>query len=268
VTQFDNDTALRRVDDGEFEGAIAKNWWVVRGPHGGYLCAMILSALEQTLDDPSRPPRSFTTHFVAPPAEAPLRITVTREREGKQMSFLSARVTQGERLVALSLGAFSGAWEGFEFDDAPMPDVPSAEEGFKVPATGDGVPAFLGNFDMRWVIGDPPFTGGSSATVGGWFRLSEPRTADGPMIACLLDAWAPAVFPRTERRVIAPTIDLTMHFREPLPLADAGPGDFYLGRFSSSLGRDGYFEEDGDLWSPDGRLIAQSRQLALALWAR
>jgi acyl-CoA thioesterase len=267
VTRFDKDIALRRIGEAGFEGEIAPHWWVVRGPHGGYLSAMILSALMQTLDDPERPPRSFTTHFVAPPQEAPLRISVTREREGKQMSFLSARVSQGERLVALALGAFSGAWEGFEFDDAPMPETPGIEEGFKVPTTGDGIPAFLGNFDMRWTIGDAPFSGGSSAKLGGWFRLDEPRIADAPMIACLLDAWAPAVFPRTKRRVVAPTIDLTMHFRAPLPLPDAKPDDFYLGHFSSALGRDGYFEEDGLLWSPRGELIAQSRQLALALWA-
>jgi acyl-CoA thioesterase len=268
VTQFDKDIALRRIGEGEFEGNVAKNWWVVRGPHGGYLCAMILSALMQTLNDPERPPRSFTTHFVAPPQETSLRISVTKEREGKQMTFLSARVSQGDRLVALALGAFSGTWEGFEFDDARMPEGPAAGDGFKVPITGDGVPAFLGNFDMRWTIGDPPFTGGSSATVGGWLKLNEPRAADAPMVACLLDAWAPAVFPRTKRRVIAPTIDLTMHFRTPLPLESAKEDDFYLGQFSSSLGREGFFEEDGNLWSPDGRLIAQSRQLALALWAK
>jgi acyl-CoA thioesterase len=266
VTQFDKDIGLRRIGEGEFEGNVAKHWWVVRGPHGGYLSAMLLSALMQTIDDPARPPRSFTTHFVAPPQEAPMRISVTREREGKQMSFLSARVSQGDRLVALALGAFAGAWDGLEFDDAPMPETLGIDEGFKVPASGDGVPTFVGNFDMRWTIGDPPFTGSSNPAVGGWLRLNEPRTADAPMIACLLDAWAPAVLPRTKRRVIAPTIDLTMHFRVPLPLPSAQPDDYYLGRFTSTLGHDGYFEEDGLLWSADGKLIAQSRQLALALW--
>ena len=41
------------------------------------------------------------------------------------------------------------------------------------------------------------------------------------------------------------------------------PSDHVLGRFSSRLAVAGVWEEDGELWSPDGELIAQSRQLAL-----
>jgi hypothetical protein len=35
--------------------------------------------------------------------------------------------------------------------------------------------------------------------------------------------------------------------------------------FRSGLAHDGFFEEDGELWSADGRLLAQCRQLALLL---
>ena len=55
-----------------------------------------------------------------------------------------------------------------------------------------------------------------------------------------------------------------MHFRAPLPLADA----LLLGRFRTRLVRDGFFEEDGELWTADGTLVAQSRQLGLLLDAR
>ena len=63
-----------------------------------------------------------------------------------------------------------------------------------------------------------------------------------------------------DRAYAAPTIDLTVHIRAPLPVT--GP---LLARFTSRLASDGFFEEDGELWAPDGTLVAQSRQLALLL---
>ena len=72
------------------------------------------------------------------------------------------------------------------------------------------------------------------------------------------DGSAPRFGPRLTALHAAPTIDLTVHFRAPLPYT--GP---LVARFTTRLARDGFFEEDGELWTPDGTLIAQSRQLAL-----
>jgi acyl-CoA thioesterase len=265
MTPFERATAVERLNERTYRATIDDAWWVVRGPHGGYLAAIILRALIDTLDDPTRPVRSFTTHFISAPVLGEFEIVVQLEKSGRSMSFLSARSQQDGRAFALSLAAFSGAWSGLEFNTAAMPDVPSPEESFVVPFEGEGVPNFLQNIDMRWNQGDRPFSGADEALVGGWFRMREPVIADAPVVAALLDAWAPAIFPVAAQPVIAPTIDLTMHFRAPLPVPGAKADDFYLGRFNSTLGREGFFEEDGQIWSPDGNLIAQSRQLALGL---
>lgn len=266
MTEYERATAVRRVDDDLFTAAINPGWWVVRGPHGGYISSILLRALTERLDDPARHIRSFTTHFTAAPKEEPLTITTSVDREGRSMSFLSVRMEQAGMVVATALAAFSEPWTGFEFDDAPMPEVPTPEQSFEIPKTGENIPAFLGNFDMRACFGSLPFTGHHEAVVGGWYRLNEPQVADAIVMATLLDAWAPAVFPKATEMVVCPTIDLTMHFRTPLPVDGATPDDYYLGRFSSKLSRQGFFEEDGELWSSDGSLIAQSRQLALALY--
>jgi acyl-CoA thioesterase len=265
VSTFEEQTAIEESRPGVYAGQVHPGWWVVRGPHGGYLAAIVLRAMAARLDDPARPPRSFTTHFAAAPVEGPLEIETRVEREGRSMTTLSARATQGDKLVALSLAAFSAPRPGFEFDDAPMPEAAAPDEGIVVPTEGDNIPPFLANFDMRWLFGGPPFSGSPEALVGGWLRFADPTVANATVITCLMDAWAPAVFPRATQLVVCPTIDLTIHFRSDYPRPGTGADDFYLGRFSSKLSRDGFFEEDGEIWSADGTLVAQSRQLALAL---
>jgi acyl-CoA thioesterase len=112
-------------------------------------------------------------------------------------------------------------------------------------------------------FGAPLFSGADHAEVGGWLGLREERPLDAAAVTLLADAWFPAPWPRLSALAAAPTIDLTVHFRAPLPIDDT----LLLGRFTNRLVRDGFFEEDGELWSPDGTLIAQSRQLGLLIGA-
>jgi hypothetical protein len=75
----------------------------------------------------------------------------------------------------------------------------------------------------------------------------------------LSDAWVPSPFMRLDRMVGAPTVDLTVHFRAP-ELVVAGP---VLAVYRSRFAHAGFFEEDGEVWTADGRLLMQSRQLGL-----
>lgn len=264
-TFFEKASAVEHIGEGRFRAEVDPQWWVIRGPHGGYMTALILRALSELVGETDRPVRSFSTHFVAAPKEgSPIEIETRLDRRGRSITHTSARLTQHGQTMATSLAAFSVPWTGMDFDLAPAPELPPAEECFKVPS-GGAAPRFLENFDMRWGIGDTPYSGSSKATVGGYLRFEEPQVVDAPAAACMLDAWAPVILPMATEPVVAPTIDLTMHFRSVFPLADVAADDFFRFRLSSKLGRDGFFEEDGELWGPDGSLVAQCRQLAIAL---
>lgn len=263
MTGFDADTALVRLDTNTFEGHIVPSWRVGRGPNGGFVAALMLRAMRMALDDPTRAPRSLTLHYLAPAHEGPCRVVTTIERTGRTLASLSARLLQRERTLALALGAFGGARHSLALRDAVMPAVQPPEEIAPRPMREGSAPTFSTHYDYRWAVGDPPFSGSRASRVGGWLRLREARLADALLAAAMLDAWLPCIFPRLDEPIAAPTVDLTIHFRADLPLHGATPDDFYLGVFSSELAADGYFDENGELWSRDGRLIAQSRQLAM-----
>jgi acyl-CoA thioesterase len=177
------------------------------------------------------------------------------------MTFVSARMVQGERLIALALAAFSAPRTGVEFSE-PMPQV-QPRDAIEPYPSGPPLPRFAANVEMRPVYETLPFTSAERSEVGGWIRLKEPHPLDYPLAAALTDAWFPAAFPRLTAPEALPTIDLTIHFRAELPLASFAPDDSVLALFRSRHARGGFVEEDGELWAPDGTLIAQSRQLAI-----
>jgi acyl-CoA thioesterase len=261
---FDVDTDLEERGEGRFAATVNERWWVEKGPNGGYVAAIILRAI-QKMAGPERAPRSLTVHFPRSPATGPAEIAVTVEREGGRATFLSARMEQKGVLQATALAVLAEDWEATGYSEVQMPDTDPPGELYEPdPELVGGMPTMFQNYSMRPALGEPAFSGGAPYS-GVWLRAREPRLLDAPLAAAILDAWFPAPFVRIERAVPAPTIDYTVHFRSPLPLPDASAEDPYLAVFRSGLARHGFFEEDGELWSSDGTLLAQSRQLALLL---
>jgi acyl-CoA thioesterase len=262
---FDDDTRLRPAADGAFEGAIGEGWWTPRGPLGGYVMAIMMRALMLAVDDDQRQPRSLTVSFLRPPEAGPVLSRPVVERSGRSVSTGSVRLEQEDKLLAIGLATFSGPWPGPRLDDAPMPEVapPGEREAPARELPGQGRPTFLDRLTMQRRFGELPFTSAEHAETGGWLGLLEQRPVDALTVLVLADAWFPAPWPRLTELAPAPTIEMTVYFRAPLPLPDS----VLLGRFRTGLARDGFFDEDGELWTSEGTLIAQSRQLALLLGA-
>ena len=264
-SRFERDTAVHPVDPaslpGVLEARIDRGYWVARGPNGGYVAAILLRALGSGIE-PDRAPRSLAVHYTAPPEEGTVRIATRVERVGRSLTNVSARMTQGDRVLAVALAAFSRPRAGPSFDLGHMPEAPPPEACRPLETS---IPMHE-RFDYRWAVGEPPGSGSAQALCGGWIRAAEAQRADAPLVAAFTDAWPPACFSWAPGRDVigsVPTVDLTVHFRRELPLARAGPDDFYLAVFRSRFAEQGFVEEDGEVWSRDGLLLAQSRQLAV-----
>ncbi|MGH2865346.1 MAG: acyl-CoA thioesterase [Solirubrobacteraceae bacterium] len=279
-TKFDRDTDVWRIEDGSggglalFGAQIAADWRAGRGPHGGYLAAILLRALIETVAENARAPRSLTIHYARAPEPGPVQIATTIERQGSSLSTLSARMHQGEDLIALVLGAFSVAWGGPEISRAQMPDVEPADpsrEGVKL--IEHGGPEFARHLVLQPRLDGELFAQDEQPMqVRAWMGLAEPRPIDALSLAFFTDALIPAPYMQLAEPVAVPTVDLTVHFDEQMPRKSdqrsspqGDPRELCLVQTRAELIHDGFFVEDGMIWAPDGTLLAQSRQLAIVI---
>lgn len=252
---FAVDTALEPAGEGRWRGEVPPTWSIGFGTNGGFPAALAARAAQLATGSP---PRSLTLHYLAPPAEAAIEVATQVVRAGRSTSFVRMLLTQ-EGVPVVAAQAVCGAWyeDAPSWSDAAPPELPPLEECLKVDPARTGVPPLMSRWDMRVAQGEPE---ARPARIAGWLRTAEPHPADVPMLAAATDAFMPPAFFRAPRPVRVPTLELTVHFRG-RPPEDAHP--WLRCAFVSRVAAGGVVEEDGELWSEDGTLLAQSRQLAL-----
>ena len=264
--RFDVESAVERVDLDRFTAACHAGWRVIGGvaPNGGYLMAIAARAMAQRAERPD--PVTLTAHFLAPPALGPVEVVTEMVREGGRHRTVAARLVQDGLECVRLLGTFGDVTRA----DGPTrvlltppawPDVDTLPD--PVAATGDfPTPEIFHRLDHRmppattgWTRGAPSGDG----VHGGWCRWEDGGDMDVFGVLFVADAYPPAAFDLGVAEVSwAPTIELTVQVR-----AHPAPG-WLATRFTTRALTGGYFEEDGEVWDSEGRLVAISRQLALS----
>ncbi len=262
TTRFDRDTALERLDRSEFAGTLSADWRAGAGPHGGYVAALVMRGLQLELNDLDRAPRVLTVHYLAVPEPGPVTMLCQLERVGRSLATVSGRLLQDTRTIAVALAAFSRPWEAPELGDLPPPDVPPPDAERATVPLAPTAPPFVRQMVLQPRLGSPPHAGPHAPMeIGGWTGLLELRPTDALSLALYSDAWLSPPYARTSGFTGSPTIALSVLFRDSQPRHDAG--ELCLARFTSTLVHEGFFEEDGVIWAPDGTVLAQSRQCAI-----
>lgn len=261
TTEFERDTAVERVDEDRFTAEVADNYGVIDGaPNGGYLTALAGRALGERLDLPH--PLTVTTHYLAPPAAAPVEIVTEAMKDRGRHRTGSARVLQDGREVLRVTGTFAdlAQADGPTHVDGKPPSLPPVEECLDA-KDAEGLPPIFHRIAMRptaesvgWALGKPR----GEALFEGWTGLPDTDTVPPVALLLLADAVPPPVFGLGIDVAWVPTIELTVHVRG-IP----APGMLAM-RFWSRFLIDGYLETDGEIWDSTGRLVCQARQLALA----
>ncbi len=264
---FRDDTALQRLDEPDaYEATLTDRWWIVTGPNGGLLAALLLRAVEDQVRSrrPELWPRILTVQFLSGPLQGPVRIETAIDKDGRRVCFASAVMTQGDRVICqakVTLAASMG--DEFDLSDHVMLSVPPpADCSVLDPADT------YGNARKRWQrreVPAPP-AGAMAGTTAGWMRLEPPVPVDAAVLALMCDNLPPSLRaniadPELAERTHTTTIEMTVYFRRPDP--GLSPTDECLVVLRSASVVDGLHQEEGEVWSADGRLLATSRQLAL-----
>jgi acyl-CoA thioesterase len=254
-------TSVQAAGDGLWAATIAPGWDIGGNANGGYLLAVAARALVLATTRPD--PVTITAHYLSPGKPGPVEIATAIIKEGKRFATATATLSANRRplLIALATLGDLGEAAGPELLDVAPPQLPPPDECVAVEGSRTFSPPFVGKVQLRLHPDDVSFATANSSgrpLIRGWFRLRHGEPLDTVGLVCAVDAFPPTVFnTRLLPAAWTPTIELTAHLR-----CRPEPG-WLRCRFATHFISGGFLEEDGEVWDAGGRLVAQSRQLAL-----
>ena len=254
-------TSLEPLSPGRYRVRFSAPWYQGKGAFGGVVAGAALRALEHHVGDAGRPVRSYTVHFCAPAVEGEAEVQTRIERAGRLVTHATARVENAAGVVCVASATFGASRGGtLEYFELPRPQVPPPED---VPSVPDDVPmpTFCQFFEYRFCIGSAPYSGGPVAETGGWIRPKEPLLLDAPLCVGLMDAYPPSVLSRVDGFQASASVDFRVDFFHALPRPGLSAEAHYLRTGRSRQAAEGYAEDYQQLWTRDGELLAQCRQL-------
>lgn len=258
---FARATAVEPESPGRYRARIAQGWDIAGNTNGGYLLSIAATAMADATG--RRDPTSVTAHYLSPTGPAKASVDVEVIRAGRRFSTAAASLTaDGARRMQV-LGTFcdlDGRSQGPEMLLAEPPELPDPAA-CRPLEPGEGFPPpFAARVEMRLHPDDSGFLLGrrsGTPTIRGWVRLPGGEVVGTIALLTLLDSFPPTIFNVDLPIAWTPTVELTAHVR-------AAPARGWLaGEFRTRFVSGGFLEVDGELWDSTGRLVAQSRQLAL-----
>lgn len=256
---LDDAVASVTAGDGVHRVSVTGDWDTANDtPNGGYVLALVLNAVMQESKHPD--PLSVSITYFRPASPGHADVTVREVRLGRRVSTYDAVLVQDGREVAHAVVS-THDWSAVgtvEHTPHAAPAVPGPEDcddvGALIPT---GMVPILDRYRYRapqapgWLSGKPS---GTTESVC-WIRAADGRPVDALLAGAMVDAFPPVT--AEIGHLASATIQLTVHFRRRPETTWA------LGHVVSRHVIAGYHDEDVELWDDRGRLIAQSRQLAI-----
>ncbi len=254
---FDRDMQLTDAGASRFTAIVSDNWSVNGTPNGGYLMALLASAMLRKSDKHQTP--TITANYIARCVPGGAEIAVSEIARSRQFTRFEARLFQDGKEKIRAFGTFVSGDNGCSVHryETGAPALAPVEACVAMPA----MPKYtlFHNLDLRL---DPACAGWMSGRLAevsenkGYFRFSAARPVDLPALFLIIDAMPPAALATQGMAAWVPTIELSVNVRN-IPRTD---------RLTCSLRTRfitcGLLEADGEVWDEEGNLAAISRQIA------
>ena len=253
---------------GIYTGHTSPHYWNMVGPYGGITAAVLLNAVMQhpaLLGEPI----SLTVNYAGAVAAGAFLVSAQPVRTNRSTQHWCVTLTQtdaaGETQVTTTATAVTAARrQTWSASDSPMPAAP-APETLPLMRPPAGSVAWIDSFEMRGIQGGIPtlWDGRESADslTRLWLRDHPARPLDFMSLASLADLFYPRIWLRRALRTPAGTVSMTVYFHaDGAQLAATGSG-YLLGQAQGQAYRNGFFDQTGQLWNPQGRLLATTHQI-------
>ena len=260
---LDEAVDLKLAAPGEFTGATHPAYANMVGPFGGTTAAQLLQAAwlhPQRLGEPV----ALTVNFAAPVADGEIRFLARAARTNRSTQHWIIEAQQSGETVATATAVFALRRPTWSAGEAVMPKgLPSADALQRMPV--ESLMPWPQRYDMRFIEGAFPAVFDEQEQDHSrsclWVRDDPVRPMDFAALAAMSDSFFPRIYVRRRRRVPIGTVTLTTYFHADSALLAAVGEQHVLGVAKALNFRHGYFDQTGEIWSPQGQLLASTHQL-------
>jgi acyl-CoA thioesterase len=205
--------------------------------------------------------RVQNVQFIGPLlTDTPFEIDVTHLRDGKNVTQMQARLIQNDKVCVQAMAAF-GTDRDSKINQvaakSELPPVPKKPNW--IPQIPKVTPKFHRYIDLRITDGGFPFTGKKKNVYAGWMRFTDaPEKITDAHIISLIDVWPPTILQQLKWPAPASTMSWNVEFIHPHPAI--APTDWLGYECITRQAAQGYAHTEASIFTPDGSLIAVSRQ--------
>jgi acyl-CoA thioesterase len=259
---FDQATRVS-AGDSRWQGHTSPDYWAFVGPFGGATAATILRAL---IEHPQRAgdPLSLTVNYCAPIAEGPFDLDTRLVKANRSSQHWCVELSQGGGDVAtLATAVFAERRPTWSHQIAQRPDAKPFDE---IRPHPDFISTWTKQYDFRFIEGRletrfGPMTEPASTFSKLWIGDRVPRKIDMLSLMAISDAFFARVFHARGELVPFGTVSLTTYFHVDADELAKQDISRVLATADAKTFHKSYGDQSGELWSPEGRLLATTTQI-------